>query len=81
MDRIYIIQYKLYESKNGAFKYAISPEYVLKTEFFSKHERDTFIDRYKYLASTDRDLYIADVKCYTAIPDEIADMEVIINGI
>ena len=81
MDRIYVICYKLYEPCGGSFKYASKPRFEIKTEFFTRQERDKFISTYKNLSNIEKELYIGDIECFTSIPEKIEDMDAVINAI
>lgn len=81
VKRVYAIEFNLYESKGGSFKYAFNPKYERKIEYFDKTERDKFINRYLSLIEPNKDLYIDNIKCYVADLNPIEDMESVINAV
>jgi len=58
----YKIICNMYESKGGAFKYAISPSKVLVDFTYKRSEREDFIAKCKYLLR--EDMFYDDVKMY-----------------
>ncbi len=79
-NRIYVIKYKLYKGFSG--KYELNPESEIITLYYDKFQRDEFIKKYlKLTSSVKKDIYYDNVKCYTALLEEIEDMESIINAI
>lgn len=81
MEIIYIIEYDFYLPSGGSFKYSSKPELEHRIFFFSKKERDKFIEKYLDLLSDDKSLYIDNVRCYTAIPEEIVDMKSVVDAV
>ena len=79
--RVYAIQYNFYESQGGSFKYAAHPKFETRTEFYAKHTRDAFLDRYLHLKKNEH-LYIGEIKCFFGDVDDITDkMDEVINAI
>ena len=81
LGRVYVIEYDIYESSGGSFKYAANPKKEKVTVFFPKTERDRFIQQYLELTKSEKDLYIDNIKCYTAILEEITNMKNIIDAV
>ena len=78
--RVYALKYKFYKSKGGAFKYADQPEYKEEEVFYTRHERDMFIKRYKYLTAPGH-IEFGDVKAFVGELSEIVDMQKVIDAV
>lgn len=81
MNRIYILTYDIYLPKGGAYKYAAEPEKESRVNYYSKLERDLFIQEYLRLSHKDKDMYIDNIKCFTALPEQVVDVKQLIDAI
>lgn len=79
--RVYAITYDLYEPQGGAFKYADKPVKENQVIYYNRFERDEFIKRFQVLTSTEKEMYIDNVRCYFGELKEIENMDDVINAI
>jgi len=78
--RIYVIEYDFYIGVGG--KYSDPPKCEKNVCYFDKFQRDEFLKKYLSLKNSKTyGINIDNIKCYTAILEEIENMDKVINSI